>query len=185
MEQSFSVFSDVLFSDVLRRRSVHWTVCAACMGPSVPRALDRLCRVHWTVCAAFHFSALRRRHFSILSRRSVYWTVDLQRACRRGLAGAAGASRRGAKSLRCPPPSGSAWKGSLIMHRSVLHHEVAPGRGLGPCPKSALEPGLRESNPAPLRSGLGQWGAPNSAVKVAARSRNMYPESDDREAHSL
>ena len=39
--------------------------------------------------------------------------------------------------------------------------------------KSALEPGLRELNPAPLRFGVGKWGAPNSAVKVAARSQNM------------
>ena len=45
-------------------------------------------------------------------------------------------------------------------------------RGLNPRPKSALEPGLLELNPAPLRCGVGNWGAPKSAVKVAARSQN-------------
>ena len=50
---------------------------------------------------------------------------------------------------------------------------VAPGRGPSPRPKSALEPGLLELNPAPLRCGVEKWGAPNKAVKVAASSQNI------------
>ena len=46
--------------------------------------------------------------------------------------------------------------------------------GLGPRPKSALRPGLRGLNPAPLRCGVGKWGAPNSAVKVPARALNIW-----------
>ena len=49
---------------------------------------------------------------------------------------------------------------------------VAPWRGPIPRPKSALVPGPRELNPVPLWCGVGEWGAPNSAVKVAARSSN-------------
>ena len=41
---------------------------------------------------------------------------------------------------------------------------VAPGWGLGPRPKSAQEPGLREMNLAPLTCGLEKRGAPNRAV---------------------
>ena len=50
---------------------------------------------------------------------------------------------------------------------------VAPGRGLGRRPNSALEPGRREVNQVPLRCGVGKRGAPNSAVKVAARFQNI------------
>ena len=37
---------------------------------------------------------------------------------------------------------------------------AVPGRGLGPRPKSAPEPGLRELNPAPLGCGAGEAGRP-------------------------
>ena len=47
---------------------------------------------------------------------------------------------------------------------------VAQGLGLGPRPKSALEPDLSELNPAPFRGGVGKLRAPNS---VAARSQNI------------
>ena len=50
-----------------------------------------------------------------------------------------------------------------------LSRLVAPGRGLGPRPKSALEHDLWGLNTVPLRYGVGKWGAANSAVKVAAR----------------
>ena len=48
------------------------------------------------------------------------------------------------------------------------------GVGASPPPEvSPVEPGLRELNPAALRCGVGKWGAPNSAVKVAARPQNI------------
>ena len=76
---------------------------------------------------------------------------------------------------------------------------VAPGRGLGPRPKSALEPrrsapepGLREHtqlsyycqilNAAPLRCGAREWGAPSSAVKVTVAAR---PQSSDGQAGAV
>ena len=43
------------------------------------------------------------------------------------------------------------------------------GARQGPRPKQALEPALRELNPLWGR----KWGAPNSAVKVAARAQIM------------
>ena len=66
------------------------------------------------------------------------------------------------------------WKESLWDDFFTLGLPKLP---CGPHPKSALEPGLQELNPAPLRCWVGKWGAPNSAVKVAARSQNIHSYS--------
>ena len=58
-------------------------------------------------------------------------------------------------------PTALPWKESLWDDFCTLFAEVAlspaPGRGIGPRPNSALEPGLRKPNSAPLRCEVGKW----------------------------
>ena len=51
---------------------------------------------------------------------------------------------------------------------------VAPGLGLGPLPKSALEPGIWELNSKPVWCKVGKRGAPNGAAKVSSYSQNIF-----------
>ena len=92
-----------------------------------------------------------------------------------------------------PSPPGCTWLrlGGLNPPSPGSIHRPADSDRLRPFPSRAtgftvpappshqnqpLEPGLRELNPAPSRCGVWKWGAPNSAVKVAARCQNIPTE---------